>query len=524
VHDTVRYTFSNVADFVPGGEWLMTEQFKQSQWHADPDYFLRKLASAIPGLLCAYWLSADGESHRYLLISEQVQNVLGLDPAALRESADLMFDAVHPDDLAGLNASVAESARALAPWRYQARLKLRAGHYEWFEAHSKPERQADGSTVWYGQLHNIQHYKDLEITLRESEAESAFQANFQKLIARLSTEFINLGFGSIDECISELLRAIGAFFEVDRAYLYEFSPDYCVMDNTHEWCSSGVPSLIDSQRDVPTDGFDWWRGKIDEMVSGNRVIFVEATERIPAGPERTLLEQQGVSSMFCVPVRVRGLVTGFFGVDSLRKRAWREDQADLLIIVSGLLSGALERHRLESELLNQSIRDPLTALHNRRYLMPRLNEMLSRANRHREHFTLAMFDLDRFKHINDSNGHLGGDFCLRTFADILLEQTRETDVVARFGGEEFVVAFSGVSQADVRDTVSRIIRAVRSHNFVFENSVLPLTVSAGIAAIGELDDIPATPDPLIRLADDRLYCAKQAGRDCLVDASGVSRI
>lgn len=333
-----------------------------------------------------------------------------------------------------------------------------------------------------------------------------------------------MGFGSIDESIRELLKVIGSFFDVDRAYLYEFSPDFRFMDNTHEWCSHGVPALIDDQRDVSIDGFEWWHEKISEMVSDNRVIFVESVKQMTPGPERDMLEQQGVCSMFCVPVRVNGVVSGFFGVDSIRLRAWREDQADLLIIVSGLLSGALERYRLESELLSQSISDPLTTLHNRRYLMPRLNEMLSRSSRYGEHFTLAMFDLDRFKHINDSIGHLGGDFCLREFANILLEQTREADVVARFGGEEFVVAFSDVSRAGVRRTVSRIIRAVRDHDFVFEERILPLTVSAGVASIGELNVIPASPDPLISLADNRLYRAKQAGRDCLVDASGVSRI
>ncbi|MEH6559867.1 MAG: diguanylate cyclase [Marinobacter sp.] len=502
----------------------MTGQSDQRQWRTDTDSLLRKLVSAIPDMLSTYWLSADGESHRFVFISEHVQSVLGIAPEVLRENAEAMFSAVHPEDVPGLKASVAESAFALSPWRRQVRLKMKAGHYDWFEINSMPERQADGSTVWYGQFHSIQRYKDLEHTLRERETESAFQADFQRLIANLSTNFINLGFGAIDQRITDLLRAIGGFFEVDRAYLYEFSPDYNVMDNTHEWCSAGVPALIDSQRNVPTDGFEWWQCKVNEMLSGNRVIFVEEIEQIPAGPERTMLEQQGVCSMFCVPVRVRGLVTGFFGVDSMRKRAWREDQADLLIIVSGLLSGALERNRLESELLNQSIRDPLTALHNRRYLMPRLHEMLSRSTRYGEHFALAMFDLDRFKRINDSIGHLGGDLCLRTFAEILLEQTREADVVARFGGEEFVVAFSNVSPADIRLTVNRIICAVRNHDFVFEDQVVPLTVSAGVADIGELDVVPASPDPLIRLADDRLYAAKQAGRDCLVDASGVSRI
>ncbi|SOB77084.1 diguanylate cyclase (GGDEF) domain-containing protein [Marinobacter sp. LV10R510-11A] len=502
----------------------MTTQTGQGPRYTDSDYFFRKLASGIPGVLFTYWLSADSESHRYLFVGDQVNSILGLDPDVLRKNADPMFSAVHPEDIDGVGASIEESAMVSKPWRYQARMRVSAGHYEWFEAHATPERQADGSTVWYGQLHNIQHYKDLERTLREGEAESAFQADFQKLIARLSTEFINLGFGTIDQCISELLKTIGGFFEVDRAYLYDLSPDYRTMDNTHEWCAADVPSLIDSQRNVLTVDFEWWQDKIDEMVGGNRVVFVEELEQIPGGPERTMLEKQGICSMFCVPVRVRGLVTGFFGVDSIRKRAWREDQADLLIIVSGLLSGALERSRLEGELLNQSVRDPLTTLHNRRYLMPRLNEMLSRSSRYGEHFTLAMFDLDRFKHINDSIGHLGGDFCLREFANILLEQTRDADVVARFGGEEFVVAFSDVSQAGVRRTVSRIIRAVRDHDFIFEERILPLTVSAGVASIGELSGIPASPDPLISLADNRLYRAKQAGRDCLVDASGVSRI
>lgn len=502
----------------------MAEQLNQRQWRTKMEPPLRKLVSAIPDILCTYWLSADGSSHRYLFISEQVRATLGIDPSVLRESADALFAAIHPEDVQGVRDSVAVSALELALWSCQARLKVRAGHYEWFEARAMPERQADGSTIWFSQFHNIQRYKRLEHSLREREAESAFQANFQKLMAKLSTDFINLSFGALDQSITGLLGAIGRFFEVDRAYLYQFSQDYRVMDNTHEWCSAGVAALLDSQRNVTTDGFDWWRNKVDEMVRGNRVVFVEEIEQIPAGPERTMLEEQGVCSMFCVPVRVRGVVTGFFGVDSIRKRAWRKDQADLLIIVSGLLSGALERNRLETELLNQSIRDPLTGLHNRRYLMPRLDEMLSRSHRHGETFILAMFDLDRFKRINDSIGHLGGDACLRAFAEILLEQTRATDVVARFGGEEFVVAFSGVSPADVNVTVSRIICAVREHDFVFEGQTLPLTVSAGVASLGETGAVSGSPDPLIRLADDRLYRAKQEGRDCIVDASGVSRI
>ena len=488
--------------------------------------FFQKLASGVPGVLFIYWLSADRESHRYPFVSDQVQTLFGIDPAVLNENADAVFSLIHPDDADVIIDSIVESALKLASWRYRGRLRLRNGEYEWFEVQSEPERQSDGSTIWYGQFHNIQHYKNLEQSLRESEAEFSFQAGFQRLIARLSTEFINLGFGTIDQCIDELLRSIGLFFQVDRAYLYCFTDDYSVMTNTHEWCRDGVRALIDSQQEVSIEDFHWWQEQIEGMISGSRVVFIEDVDRLPreAAPERALLQEQGVSSMFCVPIRVRGRVTGFFGVDSLYRRTWRLDQADLLIIVSGLLSGTLERNRLEEELLNQSIRDPLTGLHNRRYLMPRLDEMLGRSNRRGERFALAIFDIDHFKKINDSIGHLGGDYILQRFADILVSQTRSMDVVARFGGEEFIVVFSALEHGDVRQLVQRILEAVHEERFVFNDEDIPVTVSAGVAGIEEFVDRPASPDALIAGADDRLYLAKQAGRDCLVDVSGTLRI
>ena len=501
----------------------MATRSKKVQETARSDGFFQKLAAGVPGILFTYSLSADGHSHHYPFVSEQVKTLFGVDSSILNENADVLFSIIHPEDAGDVVETIRESALTLQPWRYRARLKLRAGGYKWFEVHGRPERQPDGSTVWYGQFHNIQHYKNLEQSLREREAEFSFQAGFQKLIARLSSEFINLGFGTIDQCIDELLKSIGEFFGVDRAYLYRLTDDYRLMTNTHEWCRRGVPSLIDNQQEVCIDDFHWWHEQIGGMVEGNKVVFIEDVENLPgeAAAERTLLKEQGVSSLFCAPVRVRGKVTGFFGVDSLDHRNWREDQADLLIIVSGLLSGALDRHRLEEELLGQSVRDPLTGLYNRRYLMPRLEEMLGRSGRLGEKFALAMFDIDRFKGINDSIGHLGGGCILRRFAEILVSQTRPMDVVARFGGEEFIVVFNAVEPGDVRQLALRILAAVRNEKFEFNKETIRVTVSAGMASIAEFTDGPPTPDALISQADYRLYLAKEAGRDRLTDVSGT---
>lgn len=489
-------------------------------------HFFKKLASSVPGILFTYWLSADYRFHRYPYVSDRIREIFGVQPELLHGSADAVFNIIHPEDATGVGASIVESARTLKPWCYRARLRTKTGDYQWYEAHSVPERQPDGSTLWYGQFHNIQHYKELEQHLRESEAEFSFQAGFQKLIARVSSEFIHLGFGSIDECIDELLMAIGTFFGVDRAYVYSFSPDFLTMTNTHEWCASGVLSLIAGQRDVSIAEFRWWQHQIRQMAEQSQVVFIEEVSRLPseARQEQALLELQGVHSMFCVPIRIRGQLVGFFGVDSLSRRRWRRDMAHLLLIVSSLLSGALERNRLEEDLLNQSIRDPLTGLHNRRYLMPRLEEILAASHRHGERFCLAMFDLDHFKQINDHYGHLVGDQVLKRFTEVLLAHTRTTDVVSRFGGEEFLVVFTGVTESDVRALVIRIMNAVRAEEFTADDERFGITVSVGAACVSELSGQSAAPKALIALADQRLYQAKLAGRDCLVDASHLSPI
>lgn len=491
-----------------------------------PDDFFMKLASGVPGVLYTYWLSADGQKHCCPYVSEQAQTLFGMEPGWLRESATPWFDIIHPDDLSGLNQSILESRSAMSPWTYQARFLRKDGEYEWFEGHSKPESQPDGSTLWYGRFHSIHHYKTLEQSLRESQAEFSFQAGFQRLIARLSTEFINLGFGTIDQCIEEVLASIGHFFGVDRAYLYRFEDNYHRMVNTHEWCAPGVPSLMEDQQVVDISEFRWWSRQIRDMAEENRVAFIENVDHLPedAENERALLREQGVASMFCVPIRIRGRVTSFFGVDSLSLREWRTDQADLLIIVSGLLSGALERHYLEKELLAQSIRDPLTGLHNRRYLEPRLEELVAKGDRQDESFAVVMFDIDHFKQLNDSLGHLGGDYVLQRFADLLKRYCRSSDIVCRFGGEEFLVVITPVNPEDVEAMVARILEAVRQEAFIYNGQSIRVTVSAGVASLSELAPAGATSDSLIDAADHRMYLAKKAGRDCMVDGSGLSGI
>lgn len=489
-----------------------------------PD-LLAELASSVPGVLFSYWVSADGSQRRFPYISSRVSDLFEVTPTELGRNGATLSSLVHPDDVAGLRPSIDESARTLRPWQFQARMCLRDGRYQWFEGHSLPQRLDDGSTLWFGQFTSIQSHKELELGLRASEAEADYQMRFHRLLADLSSDFMNAPIGDIDLEIERCLARVADFFELDRAYVYRFSEGLDRMTNTHEWCRDSVAELKASQQDVDITGFDWWQRQIRDVLGCNRVVFVGDVSQLPhnATEEQALLNDQGVAAMFCAPLQVRGVVEGFFGMDSLTVQHWRTDLADLLVLVANLLAQALERLRLEQELVNQSVLDPLTGIHNRRYLEPRMEDMLAHYLRTGEGLALAMLDIDYFKRVNDTHGHRAGDRVLQQFAGLLRDECRGMDVAARYGGEEFILALSNITSEQAVGALRRVLAKVRDRAVHFEGQEIPVSASAGLVHATDLPREALSTDALITEADRRLYFAKGAGRDCLVDASGPLR-
>ncbi|MGB6009390.1 sensor domain-containing diguanylate cyclase [Castellaniella sp.] len=158
--------------------------------------------------------------------------------------------------------------------------------------------------------------------------------------------------------------------------------------------------------------------------------------------------------------------------------------------------------------------DPLTGLLNRRGLDESLDRVLEGPDWVEPHVVLAIFDLDRFKRVNDDYGHDVGDFVLEWVAEVLRNLLRrKSDVLARFGGEEFVVLLPGMAAQDAAVLIQRVLDHVRRHPVDLDDGrQLPLTLSAGVAAWRPGD----TAQSLFRRADASLYRAKNAGRDRLV--------
>jgi diguanylate cyclase (GGDEF)-like protein len=157
--------------------------------------------------------------------------------------------------------------------------------------------------------------------------------------------------------------------------------------------------------------------------------------------------------------------------------------------------------------------DGLTQLHNRRYLTDFLERELARARRHARPLSVLLFDIDKFKAINDTHGHLAGDHVLRELAARLKPTVRREDLLARYGGEEFALVLVEADHKQAVGTGERIRRAVETRPFEFDGETLNVTVSIGAATAA---DEHHTPDDLLQAADAKMYQAKRTGRNKVV--------
>jgi diguanylate cyclase (GGDEF)-like protein len=189
--------------------------------------------------------------------------------------------------------------------------------------------------------------------------------------------------------------------------------------------------------------------------------------------------------------------------------AWRElteDQADLLNGVASQAAIAIRHAQLFEAQEENALTDELTKLPNRRALAQRFLQEMQRARRHQKAISFLMIDLDHFKQVNDTYGHLNGDAVLAELASILRSGLRESDVCARYGGEEFGLILTETTESGARTLAERIRTKVAAATFP---GGLKLTISVGVAATDE----PALFTSLMEKADQALYAAKQGGRN-----------
>lgn len=179
----------------------------------------------------------------------------------------------------------------------------------------------------------------------------------------------------------------------------------------------------------------------------------------------------------------------------------------------------LDRQNAELSALNRALsdmayRDPLSGLYRRWYLVEQCRLELTRAMRHGRHFSLLMIDLDRFKNVNDRHGHAAGDSVLKAFSLLLQQSSRTSDVVARFGGDEFALLLTDTPLDGALEVAERIRKRCSETEFAHSSHHFRLTCSIGVGSYGpDLRGSDVTVESLLDEVDRAMYDAKENGRN-----------
>ena len=412
------------------------------------------------GLYAAHLLT--GET----FVDERHQRLLGYRPGEVVFAVQNWLEHIHPQDQPALLERYEEVAKGSQPaFESEYRVRHRDGTWRWVLDRGKSfdldalgcPRQVTGT------LMDITERKQMEAALRES------NARYDELVRRIPVGIYTLR-----------IHASGA---INFEYV---SGKFCQMLGLNE---------SEVLRDV-------------EAVHG----------RIHPDDRATLDEANQIAAQNLKPFRWEG-----------RSRLWGEtrwirleSEPTLLPNGDSLWNGVMidntERHRLEEALREQTIRDPLTGLFNRRYLDETLPRELHRRQRRGEPLAVAMLDVDHFKCFNDNYGHKAGDAVLRAIGELLKHLLRADDVACRYGGEELTVILPGATPDDAQVKLNTVRRAIMAMRVLYQGETLPaITVSVGVAAAGEQETDGAA---LLGRADAALYLAKEQGRNRVI-ASGA---
>ncbi len=334
------------------------------------------------------------------------------------------------------------------------------------------------------------------------------EQNRQNTVLNELREFL-LACASTDEIAPLVSRAMGGLFSGWTGALYLMNAAKTDLESAARWGSGPV---IAKETSPEMFGLDSCWGlrkgsshRVDDVRDGLVCQHVDA---------------DGLLAFLCVPLMARGEVLGLL---HLRQPAGEpmsgtclspDAVAELATTVVGILSLAIWNMRLRSTLAEQAIRDAMTGLFNRAFMENTLNREIHLARRRSVSVAVVMADVDHFKALNDAHGHAAGDLVLTGIAELLKGNLRRSDVACRYGGEEFTLILPECSLADAGKRAAAIKEQVKALRIQHDTHVIgPVSISMGISAYPVSG---ATPRDLLRMADQALYKAKQAGRDRVI--------
>ncbi|MCM8784682.1 MAG: sensor domain-containing diguanylate cyclase [Candidatus Omnitrophica bacterium] len=327
-----------------------------------------------------------------------------------------------------------------------------------------------------------------DLMINDYKIESTFLTTITEIIETFGEDI------TIDDVIEKILITIKNVFKKEIVLITLFGDRY--------------------KMSIKGDNIKLPEGLIEELSIKGRPILVN---NVSSFPQYKLLANDGVKSFIVCALYQKREVVGMLGVFSKEEKKFTFRDLNLLRMVSVPISLMIENTELFDKIKILSITDSLTQLYNRRHFEKLFAEILTKSQVNYRPVSVAICDIDFFKFYNDNNGHPTGDYVLKTVADILKKGVKGSDIVGRYGGEEFIIIFPETSKENAVKICEKLRIAVKEFKFLNEENQPngDLTISFGIASFPE-DGL--TYSELIKKADTALYEAKRTGRNKVVTA------
>jgi len=329
---------------------------------------------------------------------------------------------------------------------------------------------------------------------KQQELELKFQLKFQKNLAKISSDLLDINSANIDIKINNALKRIGNFFGVDRSYIIQLSEEDNTLSNTHEWCKKGVKSEQANFQNISAANFTW---SLNILIQ-NKYLYIPDVDKISKKDEaeKVILQALGIKSLVINPMFIKNKLFGFFVFDSVKnKNIFSENEIRLLKIFTDVITSAFSKHIDNKKIRELTFKDNLTGLYNRRYFETEL-EMLD--VKRQLPLSIIMADINGLKIINDSLGHKIGDEMLIKSAEILKGETRDEDILARYGGDEFVLLLPKTGKAESEKIIDRIKRNLKDT----KTDKLEISIALGSAS---KTNITQNINDILKKADNNMY-------------------
>jgi diguanylate cyclase (GGDEF)-like protein/PAS domain S-box-containing protein len=446
-----------------------------------------------------------------LIWSQETYRIFGFDQAHPPITLDQHTTLIHPDDRRRWQVTVDQAIVDKQGYVIEFRALRPNGRTCVVEARGEVELDEKGDIVrLFGTVQDITKRRYLEDALR-SQVQKEKALNCLLQVIRQSLD--------LDTIFQATVVEIGQLTSAQRVEIVKYNADRGYWRNVADYrCSTDLPSALGME--FADEG-----NSVAAQLKRLEVVRIEDASKIPDSVNADLATQFA-GSWLLVPLHNDSHLWGALGLVKATNTQWQDSDVELLQTVASQLAIAIyqvtlyrqvqqelsSRQQMEQVLRHSAMHDSLTDLPNRHLLMSGLAFALKRS-KHQPNFRFAVLflDLDRFKLVNDSLGHLSGDQLLKVVADKIVELLRPMDLAARLGGDEFVILLDGINAlADAIEVAERLLAMFRKPFQLFQRPIY-ITASIGIVMSSAQYQKPVE---ILRDADIAMYQAKAKGKNC----------